>query len=65
MEEKIMLQKLSNGFLIDAYLKANSLNLDHYFIFLIEKELSNRGLSCIRSQYSYLTTKAVKVNSEC
>jgi|GEM_PF-4836967 len=57
-----MLHKLSNGFLIDAYLKAITLNLDHYFIFLIEKELSERGLSSI---HSYSTTEEVKVISDC
>ena len=49
-----MLYKLSDEILIDAYIKATSLDLDPYFIFLIEEELSKRGLSSIRSQCSYL-----------
>ncbi|HWJ79511.1 MAG TPA: sporulation histidine kinase inhibitor Sda [Niallia sp.] len=42
-----MLHNISNDFLIDSYKKANSLGLDHYFIFLLEQELFKRDLSTI------------------
>ena len=44
MRWKKMLNKLSNDILISSYVKANSLDLDQYFIFLIEQELSKREL---------------------
>ncbi|MBU7591253.1 sporulation histidine kinase inhibitor Sda [Metabacillus halosaccharovorans] len=40
-----MLNKLSDDILISSYVKANSLDLDQYFIFLIEQELTKRELS--------------------
>lgn len=55
-----MFHKLSDNSLIDAYIKANSLDLDHYFISLIEKELTKRGLSSIRLQCCHAANKAVK-----
>ncbi|MCM3440225.1 sporulation histidine kinase inhibitor Sda [Metabacillus halosaccharovorans] len=39
-----MLNKLSDDILISSYVKANSLDLDQYFIFLIEQELTKREL---------------------
>ena len=45
-----MLKKLSDDYLIDCYIKANSLGLEPYFIFLIEQELPKRGLSSIQSK---------------
>ncbi|MCV9888733.1 sporulation histidine kinase inhibitor Sda [Metabacillus halosaccharovorans] len=39
-----MLNKLSDDILISSYVKANLLDLDQYFIFLIEQELSKRDL---------------------
>lgn len=61
MEENNMFHKLSDDYLIDAYIRAVSLGLDPYFIFLIEKELSKRGLSSIQSQSSNSTVKVEKV----
>jgi len=42
-EKRIMFQKLRDDYLIEAYEKAYLLNLDHYFINLIEKESTTRG----------------------
>lgn len=46
-----MLHNLSDDYLIDAFIKAISLDLDHYFVGLIDQELCKRGLL----HYSYLT----------
>lgn len=59
-----MLHKLSDDFLIKSYIRAISLDLDQYFIFLIEQELSKRGLISIQSQCSHSTAKAVKVYAD-
>ena len=47
-----MFHKLRNDQLIDAYIKAITLDLDPYFILLIENELAKRGLSSIQKQIS-------------
>ncbi len=45
---------------MDAYMKSIELNLDPHFIFLIEKELSKRGLYPIQNQRVKSSTRAVK-----
>ena len=40
-----MLNKLSDDILISSYVKAKLLDLDQYFILLIEQELTKRELS--------------------
>jgi hypothetical protein len=43
-----MIQKLSNGFLIQSYSKAKILKLDSDFIFLLEEEIKIRKLLFMR-----------------
>lgn len=45
MRWKKMLNKLSDDILISSYVKAKLLDLDQYFILLIEQELTKRELS--------------------
>ncbi|WP_413789594.1 sporulation histidine kinase inhibitor Sda [Metabacillus rhizosphaerae] len=39
-----MIQKISNDFLITIYKKAKALNVNSYFINLLEVEMKNRNL---------------------
>ncbi|MCM3440216.1 sporulation histidine kinase inhibitor Sda [Metabacillus halosaccharovorans] len=55
-----MFQKIRDDHLMDAYMKSIELNLDPHFIFLIEKELSKRGLYPIQNQRVKSSTRAVK-----
>ncbi|MBZ9536691.1 sporulation histidine kinase inhibitor Sda [Cytobacillus oceanisediminis] len=59
-----MLNRLCNDYLIDSYIKANSLDLEPYFIFLIEQELSKRGLSSKQSHCSYSNSQVVNINAD-
>jgi developmental checkpoint coupling sporulation initiation to replication initiation len=38
--------RLSDELLLESYVKAVNLQLDHEFILLVENELSRRGLDC-------------------
>jgi developmental checkpoint coupling sporulation initiation to replication initiation len=45
-----MLRRLDDHFIVEAYLKAVELNLDHEFIELLKDELVERGLFDRRKQ---------------
>lgn len=45
-----MLNKLSRDLLISSYKKAKMLNLDSYFIFLLETEIQKRRKQCKENQ---------------
>lgn len=39
-----MIKRLNNQILLDSYVKAKELELDFYFIFLLEEEIQRRNI---------------------